>query len=133
MICEWISSLMDKIFSSLIDLRSTCRSHKTGDALREMLGSFLIIDKTHEPEILPVNCHNLYVLLLWVFSHLHRIHRPNLSQWYHYLFNSIQFQYFLFSLVYIRLIMVIYELKLRLGFLTRLPCNSSMSAGQKVQ
>ncbi|KAF5754183.1 hypothetical protein HanXRQr2_Chr17g0788361 [Helianthus annuus] len=57
-------------------------------AVHQMPRSFLVINKSHKPEIMTIHRHNLNVSLRRVLPHRHRIHRPNILQRYHHLFNS---------------------------------------------
>ena len=66
--------------------------YKICHAFGEMLRCFVIINKTHEPEIMPIHCDSLDIsfrwifIFRWIFPHDYRVDCTDFAQRYHDLF-----------------------------------------------
>lgn len=64
------------------------RYYKIGDTFWEILRCFIIINETHKPKIMPINCNNLDVLFGWIILHGYRVDGANLAQRYNNLIQT---------------------------------------------
>lgn len=64
------------------------RYYKIGDTFWEILNCFIIINETHKPKIMPINCNNLDVLFGWIILHGYRVDGANLAQRYNNLLQT---------------------------------------------
>lgn len=76
------------IWGLLMDCNS--QSHEARGALGQVPASLLVVDETHEPEVMPLQRHNLHVLLRLVLPHHDRVHRSDLPEWHDNLFRENQ-------------------------------------------